>query len=356
MFLPDYQSRIVDRLFDSPDLYVLMVDEEKEAALVVRMTRETYSSSTFLDWRTERAGEEAELVPVRSIEQAFAEREIVPRPLRFIIHPAFAGSTLLCRCLDHAGVCLPYKEPYLLFQIATNRRYRQIGEKPDDGLVSLDWTLALLSRSYDPAEEVVIKPGDSCINIARDIIGHNPGSTAVLLGMSLEDFVVSNLKRPDRIEFLRGNVSRTQVDLDAMELGPEDDPERLADGAAAAYVWFGLMAHYLDILDDEGLRARSLDSAAFYGDPHGTLRALADFFELSLTGAHIEDAVAKNVFVRDSKDPSMTYDASVRAAAEARSRSQLAKELDDAREWIEKHAQTFPIPTRLPRPLLEGSS
>ena len=91
MFLPDYQTRIVDRLFDNPNLFVTMFEDEKDAALVVPMTRESYSRSVFLDWRTERSAPAAELVPIKIFEQALRARDLPQRPLRFIFHSAFAG-------------------------------------------------------------------------------------------------------------------------------------------------------------------------------------------------------------------------------------------------------------------------
>ena len=352
MFLPDFQTRIIDRLFDSPDLYVPMIDEEKEAALVVRMTRETYSKSAFLDWRTERAAPEAELVPMRNIEEALRGRDIDSRPLRFIFHPAFAGSTLICRCLDHPGLCLPYKEPSLLLQISLDRRNSYLWKKPHSRLLSMDLAIALLSRTYTPTEQVVIKPADPCIILAKELITRHPQSRALFLNLPLEDFVVSMLKRPDRREFVRGNIMRAETDLAAIDRSLDIDTNQLGDAEAAAYVWYALMVYYLDALRDPALSVRSLDAAAFYANPHETLKALVGFFDLELTDVQIEDAVQRNVFVMDSKHPSVRMDAESRAIEDANLRRQLQREIDDARDWIDSNTREFPVPASLPRPLL----
>lgn len=355
MFPPDFQTRIVDRLFESPDLYIPMVDEEKKAALIMHMTRETYSKSAFLDARTRRAVEETEYVPIQSVEQAYQKQNLSRRPLRFIFHPAFAGSTLLCRCLDHPGVCLPFKEPSMLQQISLDRRNSILWAKPDVGMVSIDLALALLSRSYDPMEAILIKPADVCINIARELLGYHPLSRAVFLNLSLEEFVVAMLKREERREFMRRNVPRAQFDLAVMNLSRDIDPKRLSDGEAAAFVWYGLMVYYLDILRDPGLQVRSLDAVTFYAKPRETLKALANFFDLRLSSTRIDDAVKEHVFVKDSKYPAVRMDASEKSAEDARLRDRLSRELDEARNWAERHTSALPIPVRLPCPLMQDA-
>lgn len=352
MFLPDHQTRVVDRLFDSPDLFVAMFDDEKDAALIVPMTRRSYSQSVFLDWRTARAAPAAELVPITSVERAFRDRTLPQRPLRFIFHSAFAGSTLMCRCLDHPGKCLPYKEPYILNQVCMDRRDRLVAESPVNRSVNLNLVLALLGRSYTAHEQVVIKPTDSCVNIARELLTYRPEYTGIILCLSPDEFVVANLKRPDRRAFLKKNVPRARVDLAAMDLLPDVDIDRLNDGETAAFVWLGLMVYYLDLLGDAAIRVRSLDAATFYRDPGGTLTALVDFFDLPLTASDIEHAVGRNMFTRHSKNPSVSYDRSNKAVADMRLRAQLKQELTDARAWLHRNAGRAQIPEQLPRPLI----
>lgn len=352
MFHPDYQTRVVDRIFDSPDLYVPMIDEEKEAALVIPMTRETYSKSVFLDWRSERAAHEAELVPMRSLIQAFRSRKSCDRPLRYIFHPAFAGSTLLCRCIDVPGVCLPYKEPSMLLQISIDRRNSFLWNRPGSPVLSMDLALALLGRSYSSTEEVVIKPADACVILAREMLSHSAESAALYLNLNLEDFVVTMLKHPDRREFVRNNLARTDTDLAILSISLDIDSSDLEDSEAAAYVWYGLMVHYLDVLKDDDLKARSLNASTFYLQPRETLKALADFFDLNLTDVQIDKLVSENVFARDSKDPSIRRSASQRTSEQIRLREELGSEIRDAHRWIERNTEAFPIPEQLPRPLL----
>ena len=173
----------------------------------------------------------------------------------------------------------------------------------------------------------------------------------ILLNLPLEDFVIANLKRPDRREFLMSNIPRARIDLNAKELLEDADVDRLSEGETAAFMWYGLMAYYLDILRDESLHAHSLDAATFNARPRDALEAVVDFLKLSLTASHV-DAAVRRVFERDSKQPSVTFDASRKAAESATLRIRLSREIDDARGWIEKHTKAYLIPEQLPRPLI----
>jgi hypothetical protein len=94
------------------------MDWETVEAVCVRMSRDTYSRSTFLDDRTISTDGEEHRVPVASVMDAFNANPPARRPVMFVAHTALCGSTLLSRCLDFPGVCLPYKEPYLLHNLS----------------------------------------------------------------------------------------------------------------------------------------------------------------------------------------------------------------------------------------------
>ena len=223
-------------------------------------------------------------------------------------------------------------------------------------MLSMDLALALLSRSYSPTEEVVIKPADACVILAREMLSYHVNSTALFLNLDLETFVVAMLKHPDRREFVRNNIARSKTDLEMLNISLDVDSNELEDGEAAAYVWYGLMVQYLDVLNDGALRARSLNASVFYQKPRETLKALAEFFELDLTDSQIDESVGENVFARDSKDPSVRRSASQTASEDARLRDELSSEIQSAHKWIVGNTKAFPVPEQLPRPLMELSA
>ena len=99
----------LDVLFSTPDVYVRDIDWGTLDAVCARMSRDTYSASTFLDERTVSIDGEELRTPVVSLMDSYTAHPPTRRPIMFIAHTALCGSTLLSRCLDIPGACLPYR-------------------------------------------------------------------------------------------------------------------------------------------------------------------------------------------------------------------------------------------------------
>lgn len=341
----------LDALFDAPSLYLREIDFARREALFLRMSRHGYARSSFLDKRTISVDGNVYGVPLASLVACFHEARPTPRRINYLFHTAFCGSTLLSRCLDLSGVCLAYKEPFVLHQLCFVRR-----QDPRPGAAALptpflDLALALLGRSYNPDEIPLVKPADSCINLAREMLMAHPASAGVLLYARLDAFLVSMLKNHKRRRYVRGMIERARTDL-------ADDgrfhglaTEALSDAQAAAFVWVGLMRRYLDLLADERLRLRSLEASVFFDHPTPTLEAAARFFGLALTEDDIQAAV-DGVFTRKAKDPFQAFDKAAYAAQNERLAQRLADEIEEGTAWAAALTQDDLIPDVLPRALL----
>ena len=104
-------------LFQRPDLYLLEFGGPN--AYFVRMTRETYLRSIFMDrQRIVAASTQAWATPTGNLLSQY-ESQSLPQPrLGYIFHLAHCGSTLLARALDHSSQLLVYREPSALRQLA----------------------------------------------------------------------------------------------------------------------------------------------------------------------------------------------------------------------------------------------
>lgn len=142
--------------------------------------------SNFLDTRIEARLDEV----VRcSIAQA-AVAPVPTGPIAWLFHTSFCGSTLLARALHLAPFTVALKEPLVLRRLADARfRGRSL-----DGLV--DPCLRLLGRPWHPGGAVLLKPTHVALNLAVDLLAATPGSRAVIVTCSLEEFLISNLKKP----------------------------------------------------------------------------------------------------------------------------------------------------------------
>ena len=103
-------------------MYLREIDFTRREVLFLRMNRDGYTRSSFLDKRTITVDGTVYGAPLANLLDRFHEARPAPRPINYIFHTAFCGSTLLSRCLDRSGVCLAYKEPFVLHQLCFVRR------------------------------------------------------------------------------------------------------------------------------------------------------------------------------------------------------------------------------------------
>lgn len=345
----------LDSLFRSPDIYVRDMNWMTQQAACLRMSREAYSRSSFLDHRTEAEDPEECSVPIGSLMDAYLEQHPAPRPLMFIAHTALCGSTLLTRCLDAPGACMPYREPYLLHNLSGIWRLR-LQKKLHDNLgreepFILDLALSLLARTYGEAEKPLIKLSDTCTSLLPSILARNPGSRILLLYHDLRRFLIAMLRYPYRREYARNMRIRAEVDLRATGQERILEDKDLNDGRCAALVWMGLMYPYMWLLAAAPDRVRSLKATVFFDDPGGTLKAADEFLDLGIGRARLEAGLATAPLSRHSKDVDQAFDRDRYMADLASAETQFQAEIDDAVEWVMRVSSADPIPATLPNPL-----
>lgn len=331
------------------------MDWETVEAICVRMTRETYSESAFLDHRTIPADTEEHRIPVASVMDAFNADPPTRRPIMFIAHTALCGSTLLSRCLDIPGACLPYKEPYLFHNLSGIWR---LGLQKDlhakVGRVRphiLDLALALSARTYGASEKPVVKLTDTCTSLLPSILARNPGSKILLLYHELHRFLVAMLRHPERRQYARNMQIRAEADLRVVGRKDLLEDAELSDARCAALVWMGLMYPYMRLLAAAPYRIRSLNAAAFFADPESTLNRLDAFFDLEIGSARVKRRLSDGVMSRHSKSDEHDFDSDSYQAELESAETALRDEIDDAVAWVDRITTAEPIPVSLPNPL-----
>src|ERR1700728_3927018 len=86
------------RLLATPDFFPVRINMQRNSAIFVQMSRESFRRSSFLDSRIVRARNVAFSADLKQLSpQLSRERD---RPMHFILHGAFCGSTLLARYLE----------------------------------------------------------------------------------------------------------------------------------------------------------------------------------------------------------------------------------------------------------------
>ncbi len=151
----------------------------------LRLDEKVLESSSFLDNRIEAPWEQAQ--PVVADEIPFDS--LPAANAAFLFHTSFCCSTLLARMLHLPPYGVALKEPLLLRRLA-DARYSG-WEIPD----ILPVAARLLARPWHDRGAVLIKPTHVALNIVADLARALPAARGIVLTSTLEDFLVSNIKK-----------------------------------------------------------------------------------------------------------------------------------------------------------------
>jgi hypothetical protein len=125
----------------------------------VRLRRESYRRSIFLDGRTVTADPVIRSIPIADVLRALPD---TPRPpMHFIFHAAFCCSTLLARHLEALPALVVLKEPEILAQLAErSHRLRSAAEREAwDKMLSV--VQKLITQTGAGQQAVVVKLNDT---------------------------------------------------------------------------------------------------------------------------------------------------------------------------------------------------
>lgn len=306
----------------------------------VRMDRDAFRRSTFLDHRTVRPDDRSVTMELDVLAQMARTLNGHAATVHFIFHHAFCGSTLLTRCLDQVAACLPLREPFVLHQLATQ----------PEGVVNafLPITVGLLSRPFAAKQVSVIKPSDYLSARMLDLLAARAGAKAVFLHTDLPDFVAQILKLEDRRSWIR---TRLHPDFRRFAASLGVRTSGLSDGEAAAAAWFAQRYNYfLNCERPGGTNLRSLDFRQLLRDPLGVIEELARWFAIPLSPEDL--AALPGIMTRNAKKPTAQYgyDAYLRDVTSILDRH--PEELSGALLYVERLSVRAPMPVCLPRPLV----
>lgn len=297
--------------------------------------------SAFLDARIDAPLPEAVMVSVD-----VAARAAMPvASLAWLFHTSFCCSTLLARMLHVPPYQVVLKEPLVLRRLSDARHARW----PLDDL--LEPTVRLLARPWDPCGAVVVKPTHAALNIAVDLIDASPGSRSVILTSSLEDFLISNLKKtPEtraKVPVLAERALQAGSFHARLPVGALAPPDLIA---AAALQWAAQRELCTDIATAVGpQRLRILDAAAVLDDAQVTVWQCAQWLRLpvprNLLAQRAADASQSNAKAIEAR-----YDSGRRAADVRMIRAQFGSQIETALRWFDRmvlpamRADAFAIP------------
>lgn len=323
-------------LFASPELYPEHLDSGKREVTFCRMTPESYKQSPFLDHRIVKPDQWSKSISIEKL--ADFQPPPYSRPVNYIFHSAFCCSTLLTRYLDNLQAGLVLREPHSLYEAASILRFRGTGVLSE--LPASDWELSyrfierLLARRYQASDSVFIKPSDGCNNLAADLLSTHSGNRGIFLYSTLERFLVSVIKAPNRHEWAR--IRARELSLDHMRRTGHvlADPRTLNIPQTAALVWIHHMSTYRLTADSPvGAQMVALDSQILMERPSAALDRILQHFGLNFAPERITAMLDANNLSIHSKETDMRYSNELRERDFHQSRQSLSGEVDSATQW-----------------------
>lgn len=169
----------------SPQCFPVDLDVTHGHIHFLPLTQSQIEDASFLDNRLPIDFSSAMPVPV-SVVSRHLQACATPA---WLWHTSFCGSTLLARMLQGGAGTTVLREPLVLRRLADAHA---AGRRIDDMLKP---TIGLLSRPWRENGKVLIKPTHAALNIAVAAMRSVPSSVGLALTSSLEDFVISHLKK-----------------------------------------------------------------------------------------------------------------------------------------------------------------
>lgn len=284
--------------------------------------------SAFLDTRIEAPLAEARAWPAADL----AGVPVPARPPAFLWHTSFCCSTLLARALHLPPAVVALKEPLVL---------RRLSDARDGGLELGDLpelALRLLARPWAPGAAVLVKPTHAALNIAAPLLAAVPAARGVVLHSTLDDFLVSNLKKREesrrRVPRLAERALRASGLAARLPRAARSPPDFLEQ---VALQWTAQTALAQQVLAGVGAgRLRAVGERELLADLPGVALACAAWLDLPVAEGALRQRAAA-IARHHAKDTTLAYDADAREREASRVRARHGPSIAAALQWAGRH-------------------
>lgn len=313
-----------DRLH-APGWFPADLDVRNGCFLFAPVTESQIADATFLDNRFDIDWIRNQRTPIGDLLPGMPQRT----EMAWLWHTSFCGSTLLARALDAAPWTNVLREPLVL------RRLSDARDAGYDIAASTAASMTLLSRRWHGNGKIVVKPTHAALNIARDVVACTPGDRAVVLTSSLEDFLISNLKKSPETQAKAATLAERALRAGEFHrrLPPVafNPPDHLC---AVVLQWAAQRELVADLLVSAGGGMQVVASRDLFDDLVGTTLDCARWLRIDAPESVLRAQCAA-VSGRHAKAPSRRYDTSVRESEKRALHASHASEISAARTWAE---------------------
>jgi hypothetical protein len=341
----------ISRLVADPEFYIFNYAEQNETSEFLIVNQELLEQAPFIDNRLERFARGQFTIATTQLNE-LVDQLPQPRPGRhFIFHHAFVCSTLLARCLAQSNAFFSLKEPHIVRRLADMQRELAVPGliEPRNWSRLLDTHLQLLAKDYSRGDKVVIKASNLATNLVPEILQHTSRGNCLYLYSTLEQFLVSNLKKlqetQQKIPWLLQTFSQ---DSDFFRLHPMfSEFFRFSFLQQCALLWLLCNYNFLNSLPgNAAARVRTLDMDRLLESPQDTLARVSAFFDHRPDAEELEHMCGSIMQVH-AKDPKLPYDAATRQRESERIKLRHHDDLERAEAWLAPLVGSLDIYRRL---------
>lgn len=328
-----------------PDLLLYQLDLVNAKFQFMKVCEASYRNSVFMDERILHTNRQIVEFPITELMDFIARSKMRAEKPGFIFHTSFCCSTLLARSLDVAGRTLVLREPWALYQYsAIRQRLVDSGQWNRDYQSLLDAVLTLLSKTYAPTEQVVIKPSNLANGMIGDLLTLRPFAGALLLYSDLENFMISQLKKPEATKL---KIPRLAASVAAMvnyrEYFPHIVPGALPHLHAVAVLWHAQMMLFAAELENHPQNLRTLSMEKLLAEPEASLQASIRWLRLPLDREHVASVIEGPIWRSHAKVPELPYDVTAREDENRRLLGQYERDINEVLQWAEPLLAAKPV-------------
>jgi len=333
-----HANELLRNLANSPTFFPEEVDFEKLVVNFCRMDRTAYQRSAFLDERKVRLDRNTYKVRLDYLLNTFGENTSALSPINWIFHTPHSGSTLIARALDELNGCFSLKEPVLLIQASSLKRHPDFKrlERTGDWKRFFSMVLALLSRTFESRETVLIKTTSVCHNLVNDIFSGTRSSRGLFLYSSLEKYLISLYKGDHLDAYLNAGFTKALHDISPLHILDPGEAESLPRNRQVAILWLSIVLNLNNYtVNNPDKHIVTLDCHHFFSERMTSLQALAEHFRYPCDESDIDEIINGPIFTRDAKSEKTTWDENEYSGRNESARSHFSAEIEDALLWVE---------------------
>ena len=339
------KARLPD-LMKSPELFIQNINWQTRTARVLHATRDFFRKQAFLDDRVLQKNLTVVDVPLSVLWRAMGQQwDSAFKPCHFIFHTGYCGSTLFSRLFDELPNILGIREPMILRPFAASENQFGVGEGLEmkaDMEKELARVYALLSRTFEVDERLIIKTTSICTAIAEPLLGFNVDNRALALKIPLKTYLATLLTRDEQLDVqsfsghsLLGIKKRAgEVDIDLTRLSPPQ---------LVALNWLSIALDLHDLI--EGPRKHQvylLDFDKFWKDTSAYVKEVLVHFSLPHDDETVSRLLESEVFTHYSKEPGISYSVDTRTKILAESEQKNSHKIAEGLEYADTLTTKYP--------------